>query len=77
MQNTSEGATATAPYQLPYTLYTDSAMTIPLAVTNTTGALTGTGTGAAQPATIYGKIAKGYNVFTGSYAQTINLTLVY
>ena len=76
MQHTTI-ATATAMYQLPYTLYTDAAMTIPLAVTNTTGSLTGTGTGSAQTAVIYGKIAKGLNVFTGTYAQVINLTLVY
>jgi spore coat protein U-like protein len=76
MQNTTI-ATATAMYQLPYTLYTDAAMTIPLAVTNTTGTVTGTGTGSAQTAIIYGKIIKGLNVFSGSYAQVINLTLVY
>ena len=76
MQNTTI-ATATAMYQLPYTLYTDSAMTIPLAVTNTTGSVTGTGTGLAQSAIIYGKINKGLNVFTGNYSQVINLTLVY
>lgn len=76
MQNTLI-ATATAMYQLPYTLYTDAAMTIPLAVTNTTGTVTGTGTGAPQTAIIYGKISKGLNVFAGNYAQVINLTLVY
>jgi len=76
MQNTTI-ATATAMYQLPYTLYTDVAMTIPLAVTNTTGTVTGTGTGSAQTAIIYGKIIKGLNVFSGNYAQVINLTLVY
>ena len=76
MQNTSV-AQPHADYQLSYTLYTDAAMTIPLAVTNTTGTITGTGTGSAQNAVIYGKIAKGQAVFTGTYAQTINLTLVY
>ena len=76
MQNTSISE-ATAMYQLPYTLYTDAAMTIPLPITNTTGSLTGTGTGSAQTAVIYGKIIKGLNVFTGTYAQIINLTLVY
>lgn len=70
-------ATATAMYQLPYTLYTDAAMTIPLAVTNTTGTIAGTGTGSPQTAIIYGKIIKGHHVFSGSYAQVINLTLVY
>ena len=76
MQHTTI-ATATTMYQLPYTLYTDAAMTIPLAVTNTTGAITGTGTGSPQTAIIYGKIIKGHHVFSGSYAQLINLTLVY
>lgn len=76
MQNTTI-ATATAMYQLPYTLYTDVAATIPLAVTNTTGTVTGTGTGSPETAMIYGKISKGLNVFTGNYAQVINLTLVY
>jgi spore coat protein U-like protein len=76
MQNTLI-ATATAMYQLPYTLYTDAAMTIPLAVTNTTGTITGTGTGSPQTAIIYGKVIKGHNVFSGNYAQVINLTLVY
>lgn len=76
MQNTVI-ATATAMYQLPYTLYTDAAMTVPLAVTNTTGTITGTGTGLAQTAIIYGKINKGLNVFSGNYAQVINLTLIY
>ena len=76
MQNTTI-PTATSMYQLPYTLYTDSGMLTPLAVTNTTGTITGTGTGSAQSAVIYGKIVKGLNVFSGSYSQTINLTLVY
>lgn len=76
MQNTVI-ATATSMYQLPYSLYTDAGMTIPLAVTNTTGTVTGTGTGSPQTAIIYGKIIKGLNVFTGNYAQVINLTLVY
>ena len=76
MQNTTI-LEATSMYQLPYTLYTDSGMLTPLAVTNTTGTITGTGTGSAQSAVIYGKIVKGLNVFSGSYAQTINLTLVY
>ena len=76
MQNTTI-ATATAMYQLPYSLYTDAGRLTPLAVTNTTGTITGTGTGVAQSAVIYGKIIKGLNVFSGSYAQIINLTLVY
>jgi spore coat protein U-like protein len=76
MQHTTI-ATATAMYQLPYTLYTDAAMTIPLAVTNTTGTITGTGTGSPETAIIYGKVNQGYNVFSGNYAQEINLTLVY
>ncbi|QVL46370.1 MAG: spore coat protein U domain-containing protein [Methylophilaceae bacterium] len=76
MQHTTI-ATATAMYQLPYTLYTDAAMTIPLAITNTTGTITGTGTGSPQTAIIYGKVIKGHHVFSGNYAQVINLTLVY
>ena len=76
MQNTTI-ATATAMYQLPYTLYTDVGMLTPLAVTNTTGTITGTGTGEPQTVVIYGKIIKGLNVFSGNYAQVINLTLVY
>lgn len=76
MQNTLI-ATATAMYQMPYALYADAAYKTLLPITNVAGVITGVGTGAVQNPVIYAQVAPKLNVFTGAYAQTVNLTIVY
>ncbi|MGE5471270.1 MAG: spore coat U domain-containing protein [Bacteroidota bacterium] len=51
-----------------------------LPVTNTSGKITGTGSGSAQNVDLYGRIAALQNVYAGSYtnaAATTNLTIEY
>jgi spore coat protein U-like protein len=51
-----------------------------LPVTNTTGKISGTGTGVAQAVDLFGRIAALQNVYAGSYtnaAATTNLTIDY
>lgn len=61
---------------LTYNLYTDSAYTTVWGNTSTTGkGITGTGT--ASSTTVYGKIAAGQNVGTGSYTDTVIATVTF
>lgn len=65
---------------LNYALYTDSARTTVWgdAATTATVKFSGTGTGAAQASTIYGRIASGQtSVPAGSYADTVTVTVTY
>lgn len=65
---------------LNYALYTDSARTIVWgdAATAATAKFSGTGTGAAQASTIYGRVASGQtSVPAGSYADTVTVTVTY
>lgn len=60
---------------LAYQLYSDSSHTSPW--DNTTG-VSGTGTGSANSHLVYGRIVAGnYNLATGSYQDTITVTLSY
>jgi len=63
----------TADY-LPYQLYSDALRTSPW--DNSTG-VSGTGTGLAAPHSVYGRISAGNNVPSGSYQDTITVTLSY
>lgn len=65
---------------LNYTLYTDTGRTTVWgnAADTTTVKITGTGTGAAQANTIYGRVPSGQNtVKAGSYADTVTVTITF
>jgi spore coat protein U-like protein len=64
---------------LNYTLYTDSGRnTVWGDGTGTTGTLSGTGNGAAQTLTVYGRVPSGQTtVPAGSYADTVSVTVTY
>lgn len=59
---------------LSYELYSDSGRTT---VWNTASPVTGTGSGAAQTLTVYGRIPNGQNVPVGAYTDTIQVTVTY
>jgi spore coat protein U-like protein len=60
-----------------YTLYKDSGRTNIWGQTIGTDTATNTGNGAAQALTVYGRIASGQNATTGSYADTITVTVTF
>ena len=64
---------------LNYNLYTSGTyVTVWGDVTGSTGTLTGTGTGAAQSTTVYGRIASGQaSVPPGGYADSVSITVSY
>jgi spore coat protein U-like protein len=62
---------------LNYKLFNNSGYTSNWGNTVGTDTLAGTGTGAAQPLTVYGQIPAGQFVRPGSYADTITATLTY
>lgn len=64
---------------LNYALYTDAARTIIWGDGGgSTGMISGTGTGAAQASTIYGRVPSGQStVPPGSYADTVTVTVTY
>jgi spore coat protein U-like protein len=62
---------------LPYALYSNSGRTTNWGNTAATGWVAGTGTGIAQPLTVYGQIAAGHFVTPGSYTDTITATVTY
>lgn len=63
--------------QLPYALYRDASRTLNWGNTVGTDTLSGTGSGLAQNLTVYGRIPAGANVPTGSYQDTIDVTVTY
>jgi spore coat protein U-like protein len=65
----------TADY-LSYQLYSDSGLTTVWGNTSGTGVGV-TGTGAAVSTTVYGSVAAGQNVPTGSYADTVAATVTF
>ena len=64
---------------LNYNIYTTTARTIVWGDgTASTGLLTGTGTGAAQSVTVYGRVGSGQTgVPAGSYTDTVAVTITY
>jgi spore coat protein U-like protein len=60
-----------------YGLYRDAARSLPFGNTIGTNTLTGTGTGLAQSATVYGRIAPQATPSPGTYNDTIVVTLTY
>jgi spore coat protein U-like protein len=66
---------ATSAATLAYSISSDAGSTTNWGTT--AGAQTGTGTGAAQTLTAYGKIAAGQFVTPDNYADTVTVTLTY
>jgi spore coat protein U-like protein len=64
--------TGTGSALLGYALYSDTGRTVNFATTASI-----TGSGAAQPITIYGQIPAGEYVAPGSYTDTITATVTY
>ena len=62
---------------LNYGLYSNSSRTTNWGMTIGTDTVTGTGSGAAQPITVYGQIPGGQLVAPGSYTDTITVTITY
>ncbi|NMG35433.1 fimbrial major subunit CsuA/B family protein [Azoarcus sp. TTM-91] len=62
---------------LNYTLYSDSARTTVFGNTVGTNTVAATGTGSAQPLTVYGRIPGGQYPAAGSYTDTITVTVTY
>ena len=64
---------------LNYILYTNSGRTIVWGSgAGGTGSLTGTGNGASQAVTIYGRVTAGQaSAPAGSYADTVTVTITY
>jgi len=59
---------------LTYQMYSDAARTT---VWNAAAPVTGTGNGAAQSLTVYGRIPSGQSVAAGSYSDTVQVTVTY
>jgi len=62
---------------LPYAMYKDSAHTQNWGITIGTDTEAGTGTGVAQPLTVYGQIAAGTAPAADGYFDTITATVTY
>lgn len=72
MQRTS-GGTET----MNYSLYRNAGRTQNWGETDNTDTLSATGTGLTQDHTVYGRIPASENVPTGSYSDTVNVTVSY
>ncbi len=68
--------TSGVPDKVAYALYQDSARTLPWGDTVNTNTLSGTGTGAAQAYTIYGRITA-LPVRPGAYIDTVTVVVTY
>jgi len=64
-------------YLLSYALYSNAGRTTNWGNTAATNWVSGTGTGVAQPLTVYGQIAAAQYVTPGSYTDTITATVTY
>lgn len=62
---------------LNYSLYRDAGRTLNWGQTDNTDTLSSTGTGLSQGHTVYGSIPASENVPTGSYSDTVNVTVSY
>jgi spore coat protein U-like protein len=62
---------------LNYTLYSDSSRTTVFGNTVGTNTVAATGSGAAQPLTVYGRIPGGQYPAAGNYTDTITVTVTY
>lgn len=62
---------------LNYNLFSDAAYTVPWNATPGPGQVSGTGNGSAQALVVYGKIPGGQLATTGTYADTVTVTIAY
>jgi len=62
---------------LSYQLYSDSARAVIWGNTSGTDTVTGSGTGVAQPHTVYGSVPAAQSVPAGDYSDTITVTVYY
>lgn len=80
---TTSGATVSARKMdnsgntLNYSLCRDVACTLNWGTTVNTDTLAGVGTGLAVPTTVYGQIPAGQNAATGSFSDTVTITVTY
>jgi spore coat protein U-like protein len=74
---TTRELTGTGGAGLNYVLTSDAAYAVNWGQTAGTDTIAGTGTGAAQPMTIYGQEAAGQYVAPGAYTDTITVTITY
>lgn len=74
---TSRKMTLSGSNLLAYTLTSDAARAVNWGQTIGTDTVAGTGSGAAQALTVYGRIAAGQRVTPGAYADTIIATITY
>jgi spore coat protein U-like protein len=70
-------AAASSPPNLNYALYRDAAQTLNWGETDGVDTVDGTGNGLPQSYTVYGSIPALQNVNTGSYVDTITVTLTF
>lgn len=62
---------------LIYSLYQDVARLLVWGNTSPTDTVSGTGTGLADDHTVYGRVPAGQNVNTGSYTDTVTVTVTF
>jgi len=62
---------------LTYSIYRDSGRTNVWGVTSGSNTVTGTGSGAAQTLNVYGRIPANQTAPTGSYTDTVTVTVTY
>ena len=74
---TNRSMTGPASALLHYSLYNNSGRTINWGNTSGTNWMSGTGSGAAQPFTVYGQIPAGQHSTPGSYTDTITVSVAY
>jgi spore coat protein U-like protein len=74
---TSRKMTGPSSFALAYSLFTDSARTQNWGNTVGTDTVSGTGTGAADAVTVFGRIPASQNVGAGSYQDTVTATITF
>jgi spore coat protein U-like protein len=60
-----------------YSMFRDTARTLNWGATVGTDTVTGTGNGAAQAITVYGRVAAQAGVAPGNYTDTVTVTVTY
>lgn len=74
---TARKMTGPASATIDYNLYRDAAFTNVWGETIPTDTLSGTGNGATQPITVYGRVAPQTTPATGAYSDTVAVTVTY
>lgn len=74
---TTRHMTGAAAANLNYALYSDTGRTTNWGMTPVTDTVAGTGNGAAQALTVYGRVAAAQYVAPGAYTDTVTATVTY